>query len=106
VRPETLSVPAAALAPARGAEVLVGLRPEKLAVCAEPTAAAALSGRVIAVELTGAETWVTVELGGDRLTGRTTADYRGRAGDSAWLRYDERDLMLFHRGNGQALSSH
>jgi multiple sugar transport system ATP-binding protein len=104
VRPETLSVPEGALAPARGSEVLVGLRPEKLAVHAEPAATATLSGRVYVVELTGAETWVTVELGGQRVTGRAAADYRGRAGETAWVRYDERDLMLFHRENGQALS--
>jgi multiple sugar transport system ATP-binding protein len=106
-RPETLAVPAHALAPAHGRDAIAGLRPDKLEVLArEPDQPlpVTLAGRITAIELTGAETWVTAEIGGERVIGRAGADYVGRPGERVCLRYHDADLLLFDRATERALA--
>jgi multiple sugar transport system ATP-binding protein len=63
----------------------VGIRPEHLEVLSEATSGA-LAGTVDLVELTGAETWVTIAAAGERLVARAPADYPGRSGDRVHVR--------------------
>jgi len=62
-----------------------GIRPEHLEVLASP-AEGALEGAVEFSELTGPETWVTVELGAVKLVARAGAEIIVRPGDRVWLR--------------------
>jgi multiple sugar transport system ATP-binding protein len=95
LRPETLRVPDAIL---RGREVQIGVRPEDLAVSLGPPPAEdarAISGRVYVVEPMGAETWVTVEIAGERVIGRAPADFSARSGELVWLSHDPGRALLF-----------
>jgi multiple sugar transport system ATP-binding protein len=92
VRPETLRVPEAVV---RGRDVVVGVRPEDLAVGLGPAPEGAVQGRIYVVEPMGAETWVTAEVGGQRVVGRAPADFAARSGEVVWLRVDEARVLLF-----------
>jgi len=70
----------------------VGLRPEHLEVLTGP-APGALSGTVELLELTGAETWVTLAVAGERLVARASADFATAPGGRAWVR-PMRDRVL------------
>jgi multiple sugar transport system ATP-binding protein len=91
VRPGTLH----AQGVAAGRDVIVGVRPEDLEVGAGPRPEGALGGRVYVVEPMGAETWVTVELGGERVVGRAPGDFGARSGEMVWVRYEPSQLLLF-----------
>ena len=54
------------------------------------------------VEL-GAEVWVTVETGGERLVARAPGDFRAASGDTVWLRHDARYLRRFDAKTGRAV---
>src|SRR5262249_45118615 len=92
--PETLRVSEKRLGMAKGRKVRVGIRPENVAVSARGDNGA-LKASVYVVEPMGAETWVTVELDGERVTGRAAAEYSARSGEAAYLRYDEANVLLF-----------
>jgi multiple sugar transport system ATP-binding protein len=89
VRPETLRL----ASPAR--EVKVGVRPESVDVGGGPSPEGAIPGRVYVVEPMGPETWVTMEIGGERVIGHALPDTALRSGDRAWIRYDKGRLHLF-----------
>jgi multiple sugar transport system ATP-binding protein len=74
--------------PEGAASAIVGVRPENVEIGSGTPPAGALASRVYLVEPTGAETWVTVELGDERVTARAPASFAGRSGDAAWLRVD------------------
>jgi multiple sugar transport system ATP-binding protein len=91
VRPATLHLHDVA----RGREVLAGVRPEDLAVSAGPRPEGGVAGRVYVVEPMGAETWVTVEVSGERVIGRAPGDFRARSGDPVWLSSQPDRVLLF-----------
>ena len=91
VRPTTLHLADAA----RGREVLAGIRPEDLAVGRGDRPEGAISGRVYVVEPMGAETWVTVEVAGERVIGRAPADFTARSGEAVWVRCAPERVLLF-----------
>jgi multiple sugar transport system ATP-binding protein len=64
---------------------LMGIRPEDLEVLLEP-AAGASEASVELIELTGAETWVTLSLSGQRVVARAASDFGVEPGERAWLR--------------------
>jgi multiple sugar transport system ATP-binding protein len=66
-------------------ESLVGVRPEHVEVLAAP-AAGFLEGTVELAELTGAEVWVTVRVGGQPLVARAPADFAVAPGGRVWVR--------------------
>jgi multiple sugar transport system ATP-binding protein len=76
-------------------DLRAGLRPEHITVSVGPAPDGALAGRVYVVEPMGAETWVTVELGGERIVGRAPADFSARSGDLAWLTFDRGRVLFF-----------
>jgi multiple sugar transport system ATP-binding protein len=78
----------------KGAHAVAGIRPEDVSVSAAPTAGAA-AGKVYVVEPMGAETWVTLEVDGERLTGRAGPDYDGRAEDTAYFTCNPHKVLLF-----------
>jgi multiple sugar transport system ATP-binding protein len=100
VRPGTLRVPQALN---DGRDVMVGLRPEDLEVGAGPRPEGAVAGRVYVVEPMGAETWVTLDLGGARVIGSAPADFLPRSGEAAWVRYDPARVLLFDAPTGRRL---
>jgi multiple sugar transport system ATP-binding protein len=75
-------------------EGFVGVRPEHLEILPAP-APRAVEGTVELVELTGAETWVTLNVGGSSLTARAAADFPLAPGGHAWLRPAEGGLLHF-----------
>ncbi len=79
----------------------LGLRPEHLEVGTGAAPEGTQSGRVYLVELMGAESWVTVDVGGEHLIARAPADFKGRTGDTVWLRYDPRRLHRFDTASGR-----
>jgi multiple sugar transport system ATP-binding protein len=86
VAPATLGV--------EGEGQILGIRPESVAIGAGPAPAGAIAGSLYIAEPTGAETWVTLDVRGERITGRAPADFAARPGDAAWLRF-ERDRLLY-----------
>jgi len=57
--------------------------------------ARAVTGRVYLTEPTGSETWVTLELGGERLMGRAAADAVLGTREAAWASWEPEKVMLF-----------
>jgi multiple sugar transport system ATP-binding protein len=93
VDPETLQVPAGRLGGDR--KVKVGIRPEDVTVGAGAAPAGALAAKVYVTEPMGSETWVTLEIGDERVVGRAGPDFEARSGQDAWLRYDVEKLHVF-----------
>jgi multiple sugar transport system ATP-binding protein len=94
VRPGTLGL--------AGAGVQVGVRPEDLALV-PGEAPGALEARVWLVEPVGAETWVTVERGGEQLTLRAPPDFEAPSGAAVHLRVDPDRLHWFDARSGRRL---
>ena len=80
-------------------EVLVGLRPEALTWLPPdaPRTGAEITGRASVVEPLGAETLVSIEMGGHTLHARVPPRSVRRAGEALRLALDPRDLHLFSR---------
>jgi multiple sugar transport system ATP-binding protein len=91
VRPATLRMPD--LVARR--DLILGLRPEDLTVTAGARPESAIPGRVYVAEPMGAETWVTVEVGGERVVGRAPGDREVRSGELVSLTYDRARVLLF-----------
>ncbi len=83
VRPATLRLPPELTG---GRPVIVGIRPEDIAVGGGPPPEGTIPGRVYVAEPMGAETWVTLEIAGERVTGRAPADFVPRLGEAVWAR--------------------
>ena len=79
-----------------------GIRPEHVEVAPGTRSERALEGAVYVVEPTGAETWVTLHVRGERVTGRAPPDFAARSGEVAWLRFDPERVLWFDEGT-QAL---
>ena len=92
VRPATLQIPPELT---RGRAVIVGLRPEDIAVGGGPPPEGTIPGRVYVAESMGAETLVTLEIAGERVTGRAPADFLPRSGEAAWARLNLARAHLF-----------
>jgi multiple sugar transport system ATP-binding protein len=95
VKPEVLGLPRE--------EVVLGIRPEHLEIGTGSAPQGAREGRVYLVEPMGAESWVTVEVAGERLVARAPGDFHARTGEPVWLRFDARWLRRFDAASGQAL---
>lgn len=95
VKPRTLGLP--------DTDVVLGLRPEHLEVGQDAPPPGALEGHVYLVEPMGAESWVTVDVAGERLVARAAGDFRVSTGAPAWLRYDASRLRRFDAKSGRAL---
>jgi multiple sugar transport system ATP-binding protein len=80
---------------------MAGVRPEDLEVGAGPVSDGAVPGRVYVVEPMGAETWVTVEIAGERVIGRAPGDFRAHSGDPVWLKSQPDRALLFDRRTGR-----
>ncbi|MGZ3458815.1 MAG: ABC transporter ATP-binding protein [Archangium sp.] len=95
VKPQTLGL--------REEGVTLGLRPEHLEMGTGAAPEGALAGRVYLVEPMGSESWVTVEVGGERLIARAAEDFAARTGEPVWLRFDARRLHRFDTASGRRL---
>ena len=95
VKPQTLGL--------SEGDAVLGLRPEHLQVGQGAMPEDAREGRVYLVEPMGAEVWVTVEAGGERLVARAPGDFRAASGDTVWLRHDARYLRRFDAKTGRAV---
>jgi multiple sugar transport system ATP-binding protein len=90
-------VPAPDTAAADGAPVVYGVRPEHLALAAEGTG---LSGEVVVVEPTGADTHVLVRTGGAELVAVFHERHRLRPGDRIHLSPDVPKTHVFDATTG------
>lgn len=81
--------------------VVLGLRPEHVEVGQGRTPEGALGGRVYLVEPMGSESWVTVELAGERLVARAAGDFAARSGAPVWVRWEPRRLHRFEVATGR-----
>jgi multiple sugar transport system ATP-binding protein len=93
VKPETLGL--------REDGVTLGLRPEHLEVGKGAAPAGTQSGQVYLVEPMGSESWVTVDVAGERLIARAAEDFAARTGEPVWLRYDAQRLHRFDTASGR-----
>lgn len=84
-------------------DVVVGVRPEHLTLHTE--GARGIAASVYLVEPVGAETWVTVELDGERLTVRVPGDFRASSGTRVGLELTEGALHFFDAQTGARVSS-
>ncbi len=90
---------------ASAAEVLCGIRPEDLVWIGERDEAAALRGRAIAVEPLGADTLVTIAVGGAEIAARLPPRSVRHTGEIVALSLDPERLHLFARDTGRRLPS-
>ncbi len=92
-------------APPSAGEALLGLRPERLAWLPPDAAPAGaeLTGRAAVVEPLGAETLVTLDIGGHELHARVPPRSVRAAGEQVRLAVDPADLHLFSHDGGQRL---
>jgi ABC-type sugar transport system ATPase subunit len=69
---------------------VLGLAPQKALAAVRPESFAlgegSVRGTIALTELTGAETWVAVDLPGARITVRAPPDFAGKPGDELRLR--------------------
>jgi multiple sugar transport system ATP-binding protein len=93
VKPETLGL--------REDGVTLGLRPEHLEVGQGTAPQGSLSGTVYLVEPMGSESWVTVDVSGERLIARAAEDFAAPTGSTVWLRYDAQRLHRFDTASGR-----
>ncbi|MEZ4293957.1 MAG: ABC transporter ATP-binding protein [Polyangiaceae bacterium] len=84
-----------------GEDQTLGLRPENVTVGGGEPPEGAFSARVYVTEPTGAETWVTLEMKGERVIGRAPADFAARSGETAWLRFDRERVLRFDKHSGK-----
>jgi len=96
--PAALEVPAEMVG---GRKLVAGIRPEDVEIGAGAAPDGAITGKVYVVEPMGPETWVTLEIGKERMTGRAPADFAARSGEQAWARYDVARLHLFNETNSE-----
>ncbi len=89
VRPETLRLDR----PRRG--VIAGVRPHDVTIGAGTPPPSAVPGWVYLVEPMGSETWVTLEIAGERVVGRAATELPLRSGEAAWARCEADRVMLF-----------
>jgi multiple sugar transport system ATP-binding protein len=97
---------ASALAARRGAEIVLGIRPEHVHERAPLGLAAPnwADARVAAVEPLGAETLLTLALaGGQELVARVGGESRAARGDALRIAIDPAAIQLFDAGSGAAL---
>ena len=74
---------------------VLAIRPENVDIGEGPPPGGAIGGAVYVAEPTGAETWVTLDVGRDRVTGRASPDFAARSGGAAWLRFDPERVLRF-----------
>jgi multiple sugar transport system ATP-binding protein len=86
-------------------QIEVGLRPQDMhwEQDAPARCASRLSGTVHAVEPTGAETFVLVDILGQRIEARFPAFCEAKIGDEVRLAFDPEDIYLFDQGSGKSV---
>ncbi len=80
---------------------LAGLRPEHLEVGLGPAPAGAVAASVWLVEPMGAETWVTLAAGEERLVARAGPDFQAPSGAPAFARFDRARVLWFDAASGR-----
>jgi multiple sugar transport system ATP-binding protein len=95
---QTTAAQQAALHGAAAAAVAVGLRPEDLSF-----ADSGLPGRLVIIEPTGPETYVTADTAWGRLTARLPGNVAQRVGDAVHLRWAPAQLHLFDAASERRL---
>ncbi len=84
---------------------IAGLRPEDVHVGAGDAPPGARAGTAVLLEPTGAETWVTLDARGERLTGRAPAHFVARPGEAVWFGFDPERVLHFDAGTGALVAS-
>jgi multiple sugar transport system ATP-binding protein len=102
VRPEVLDVPPERLG---GRNLIVGLRPEHTRVVVADAPPPSIQGEVYVVEALGTDTWVTIEIGGERITGRAADDFPVRGVRQAHLTYNIANLLFFDAETGERVDA-
>jgi multiple sugar transport system ATP-binding protein len=92
VRPGTLRIPEEI---GGRREVVAGVRPEDIFVGGGAAPEGGVAGRVYVAEPVGASTWVTLEIGGERVIGHASADFIPRSGAPAWARVALERVLFF-----------
>ena len=87
----------------RGTELVLGWRPEHIALTAPEARDALIKGEVLAVERLGSETHVYVRAGGERLCASTRDPVDLRAHDAVGLRPLTERTHVFDRATGRRL---
>jgi multiple sugar transport system ATP-binding protein len=86
-----------------GRTVLLGIRPERIAVASEPTARDGVAAVVQSTQYGGTETVVRLAVGEHQMVARTAATTALRAGQSARLQFNLSGARVFDAGTGAAL---
>jgi len=86
-----------------GRELLAGIRGENVEVVTEQ-APGAVSGKILVVEPLGAQTLVTVSVGGSEVKVLTPPGYTAQGGDDVWLRPAPDKVRWYDPGTGDAIS--
>jgi multiple sugar transport system ATP-binding protein len=87
-----------------GQKVIVGARPESLALVDQSAVAGAVQVDVLVVERLGSDTYLTVRNGQRTWKVRTAAESDVAMGDCIWCRFTEAALHLFDQETERALS--
>ncbi len=82
--------------------VVVAVRPEDVEIGVGAAPQGAVVGTVYLVEPMGAETFVTVEVGGERIAARADREIEVAPGTKAWVRWPSEREMRFDAESGKA----
>jgi ABC-type sugar transport system ATPase subunit len=85
-----------------GEEVLLGIRPEHLALCASETPHA-LPGELYATQPLGAESLIILQIGGETVSVRLFTDDPPRLSGQVWVKPDLQKLF-FYRASGELIA--
>jgi multiple sugar transport system ATP-binding protein len=83
-----------------GKKVVLGVRPEKIALSTEKSANA-FQARIIYIELVGKESNVHLEAGENHLIAISSSTKDLKNGDTMWLSFDEEATYVFDRSTGK-----
>ncbi|MGQ0568540.1 MAG: ABC transporter ATP-binding protein [Armatimonadota bacterium] len=86
------------------ASVVIGIRPEHIAVSLAPQRDA-IPGRVVVLELIGPQKLLTVQAGGEMVKITTPVEFHADAGAEVWLRLDPARIRLIDARTGEAMRS-
>lgn len=81
-------------------QVVLGIRPEHISITTDAANVNSLAARVYVTELLGNETYVFLELAGNRLIARTAADFRADEETQVWLGFANEKFHFFDFNTG------
>jgi ABC-type sugar transport system ATPase subunit len=82
----------------------MGIRPTNFTVCGRKTEQEYIQGEVYISEPVGEFQTITIKLGSQMYKAVAPVEVRTTIGESLWIGFDMKNLHLFDKGTGKAIS--